>query len=147
MDAKELEFPDTVFIRDIESRVFQAITIKCLSDIKGIALIEGSFFDHLLGREGLDRIKGIYVEQDSKNHSVSLKIELNIAYGPSIPEKAEEIQTKIVKDITTLTGLHVGCVHVVFRNILSDEEIHRRTNPQAVEQELAEKATDFTEDF
>jgi hypothetical protein len=28
MDTKELDLPDTVFIRDIESRVFQAITIK-----------------------------------------------------------------------------------------------------------------------
>ena len=41
IDPKELELPDTVFIRDIESRVFQAIVIKCLADIEGVALLEG----------------------------------------------------------------------------------------------------------
>ncbi|MCH9613040.1 MAG: hypothetical protein S4CHLAM102_15420 [Chlamydiia bacterium] len=125
MDTKELEFPDTVFIRDVETRVFQAMTIKSLSAIDGIALIEGSFMDHLFGREGLERVKGIHVEQDSKNHTVSVKVELNIAYGISIPQKAEEIQTKLVKEITHLTGLHVACVHVVFKNILPDEVIDR----------------------
>lgn len=123
IDTKELDLPETIFIRDIESRVFQAITIKCLSDIEGISLLEGNLFDNLLGREGLERIKGIYVEQDSKNHAVNIKVELNIAYGLSIPEKAEEIQTKLVKEITRLTGLHVACVHVVFKNLLPDESL------------------------
>lgn len=120
MDTKELDLPDTVFIRDIESRVFQAITIKCLSGVEGISLIEGTLFDNLLGREGLDRVKGIYVEQDSKNHSVNIKIELSVAYGISLPEKAEEIQTKLVKEIVQYTGLHVASVHVVFKSLLSD---------------------------
>lgn len=123
IDEGEVDLPDTVFIRDIESRVFQAITIKCLSGIDGISLIEGTLIDNLLGREGLERIKGIYVEQDSKNHAVNIKIELNVAYGISIPEKAEEIQTKLVRDITKLTGLHVASVHVVFKNLLADETL------------------------
>ena len=84
IDSKEIDLPDTVFIRDIESRVFQAITIKCLSSIEGISLIEGTLIDNLFGREGLERVKGVYVEQDSKSHSVNLKIELNVAYGISI---------------------------------------------------------------
>ncbi len=120
LDAKEIELPDTIFIRDIESRVFQAITIKCLAGIEGIALIEGNLIDNLLGREGMERIKGVYIEQDSKNHSVNLKLEVNVSYGISLPEKAEEIQNKIVKEITRLTGLHVACVHVVFKNLLPD---------------------------
>lgn len=125
IDSKEVDLPDTIFIRDIESRVFQAITIKCLCGIEGISLIEGTLIDNLLGREGLERIKGIHVEQDSKSHSVNLKIELNVAYGISIPEKAEEIQTKIIKEITKLTGLHVACIHVVFKNLLPDKDLEK----------------------
>jgi uncharacterized alkaline shock family protein YloU len=147
MDTKELDLPDTVFIRDIESRVFQAITIKCLSGIEGISLIEGTLFDNLLGREGLDRVKGIHVEQDSKNHSVNIKIELSIAYGISLPEKAEEIQTKLVKEIVQYTGLHVACVHVVFKSLLSDpllkkekhEEIGLEEGPDTIDEEFADE--------
>ncbi|MBM3200999.1 MAG: Asp23/Gls24 family envelope stress response protein [Chlamydiae bacterium] len=143
MDTKELDLPDTVFIRDIESRVFQAIAIKCLSDIKGIALIEGTLFDNLLGREGLDRVKGIHVEQDSKNHSVNMKIELNIAYGISLPEKAEEIQTKLVKDIIQYTGLHVACVHVVFKNLIPEERFFKEEAEELADTIDEEFANEF----
>ena len=125
IDTKEFQFADTVFIRNIESRVFQSIVIKCLVDVADVAFLEGTIMDNILGREGIERIKGIYVEQDEKNHSVAVKIELLIDYGVSIPEKAEEIQSKIVKEISRLTGLHVSSVHVVFKGLIPDlpEEI------------------------
>ena len=120
LDTKELKFADTVFVRDIETRVFQAIVIKCLAEVEEVALLEGTLLDNLLGREGNERIKGSTVEQDQKNHSVSIKVEVNIAHGISIPEKSEEIQTKIAAEVSNLTGLHVSCVHVVFKALISD---------------------------
>lgn len=136
IDIKELDFPDTVFIRDIESRVFQAIVMKCLSSIKGISLIEGTFFDHFLGRESVDRIKGVYVEQDSKNHSVSIKVDLNVVYGISLPSKAEEVQTKVVEEIVKLTGLHVSSVHVVFKNLVAHEkDLHVKKSTSGEDEE------------
>ncbi len=126
VDTKEFEIPETVFIRDIENKVFQGIVLQGLSQIDGIALVEGNLIDSLLGRNAIESgIKGIFAEQDSKNHSVSIKVEVNIGYGFSIPEKAEEIQTQISEDITKLTGLHVSCVHVVFKNVVSPEQMKR----------------------
>lgn len=146
MDTKELDLPDTIFIRDIESRVFQAITIQCLSGIQGISLLEGTFFDNLLGREGVERVKGVHVEQDLKNHSVNIKVELNIIYGISIPEKAEEIQNKLVKEITRLTGLHVACVHVVFKNLLHSEM--KEASPAVEGENVTDKELDeYAEEF
>lgn len=117
MDAREIELPETVFIRDIETRVFQAIALQCLAKIEGIGLLEGNLFDSLLGRD-LDRVKGIYVEQDQKKHSVDVRVEINIQYGLSIPEKSEEIQTKLVEEISRWSGLHVAVVHVIFKNMI-----------------------------
>jgi len=94
MDMKEFEFADTVFVRDIESRVFQAITFKCLQDIEGVALLEGNLIDNLLGRDHPEKMKGIHVEQDQKNHAVNIRIELNISYGISIPEKLKRFRQK-----------------------------------------------------
>lgn len=119
VDTKEFELPDTVFIRDIENTVFQGIILHCLSQIEGIALIEGNFIDNIFG--STDGITGIHAEQDSKNQSVAVKIELNVCYGVSIPEKAEEIQSTIAEEITRLTGLQVSTVHVVFKNIVSED--------------------------
>lgn len=139
LDTKELMFADTVFVRDIETRVFQAIVIKCLAEIEGVALLEGTLLDNLLGREGNERIKGIHVEQDSKNHSVSIKVEVNIAHGISIPEKAEEIQTKIAAEVCQLTGLHVSVVHVVFKALIADEPLER-----IIEEEMEKEDEEFS---
>lgn len=142
MDRKELDFPDTVFSRDIESRVFQAIAIKVLATIEGIQLLEGNILASLLGREGHEKVKGINVEQDQKSHSVSLKVELNVAYGLSIPEKAEEIQAKITDEICELTGLHVGGVHIIFKNLISETIVdqHLLEHEEEVEEEKEENS-------
>lgn len=119
VDTKEFEFPETVFIRDIDNRVFQGIVLQTLSSIDGIGLVEGNFIDSLLGRGGAESVKGIQADQDDANHTINIKVEVNVCFGVSIPEKAEEIQTKITEEITKLTGLHVASVHVVFKNVIS----------------------------
>lgn len=123
IDTKELELPDTLFVRDIETRVFQSIALHSLARIEGVGLLEGTLIDSLLGRDGPASVKGIHVEQEEKTRTVNLKVEVKVAYGVSIPEKAEEIQSKITEDICRLTGLHVGRVHVVFKDLIFHESI------------------------
>lgn len=117
VDAREIELPDTVFVRDIENRVFQVIALQCLSKIADVMVVEGNLIDSLLSRGGADRIKGVSVDQDSKNRSVKVKLEVNIRYGVAIPEKADEIQQRVAEEITKMTGLHVASVHVVFKGV------------------------------
>lgn len=121
MDKREIELPETVFVRDIETRVFQAICLQTLAKISGIGLLEGNLIDSLLGRE-LERVKGIHVEQDQKKHSVEIRVEINVAYGMSIPEKAEEVQMKLVEEVSRWTGLHVASVHVIFKDLIVTPE-------------------------
>jgi uncharacterized alkaline shock family protein YloU len=120
LDRSEFEVPETVFVRDVENRVFQAIVWHTVSQIQGVVLAEGNFLDALLGlgRDGLDRLKAIHIDQDAKNHTVAVRVEVNIAYGLPIPDKAEEIQNLISREIPKYTGLHVARVHVVFKGIL-----------------------------
>lgn len=121
VDTKEFELPETIFSRDIETRVFQVIILHCLSGIKGVGLLGGSLIDTLFGRE-VERVKGIIVEQDSKNHAVKVRVEITIEYGLSIPEKSEEVQMRIVEQITALTALHVASVHVVVKGVTVPEQ-------------------------
>ncbi|MBS0620088.1 MAG: Asp23/Gls24 family envelope stress response protein [Verrucomicrobia bacterium] len=118
IDMKELELPETLFIRDIETKVFQSIVVQSLAEIKDVETLEGNLFDSLLG-DSLSGVKGIHVEQDQKSHSVNVRIEINVAFGVCIPTKAEEIQNRVVEKISELTGLHVGKVHVVFKNLIA----------------------------
>ncbi len=148
VDTKEFELPETLFIRDIENRVFQGIVLQCFAQIEGVSLVEGNLFDSLLGRNTLDSgIKGIYAEQDSKNHSVSIKVEVNICYGFSIPQKAEEIQQNITDSVTKLTGLHVSCVHVVFKNVVSPEQIKRFSEKMEAKEQLMTEDSEIEEKY
>lgn len=129
IDTQEFEIPETTYSCDIDNRVFQGIILQCLANIEGISLMEGNFIDNLLGRSGPESIKGINVEQDSKNQSIDIKVEVKICYGNSIPDKAEEIQSKIAEEITRLTGLHVSSIHVIFRNVISYEQMKKTLGP------------------
>ncbi len=131
LDTKEFELPETTFVRDIENRVFQSILLQCLAKIDDIDLLEGSFIDNILGRDSLEGVKGIHITQDNKNHSVAIKVEVNVGYGVPIPGKAEEIQTKIVEEVTRYTGLHVSSVHVVFKNLIMEPA--KKTAPDTIE--------------
>ncbi len=137
MDSREIELPNTVFVRDIETRVLQGIVLQVLAKIEEISLLEGNLFDSLLGRD-LERVKGIHVEQEQKGKSVDVRVEINIVYGVSIPEKSEEIQVKLVEEITRWTGLHVASVHVVFKELIS---------PQPKEEEAPSEAESFEPAF
>lgn len=135
MDTREIELPETVYIRDIDTRVFQAIVLQCLAKIEGIGLLEGNLFDSLLGRE-VERVKGIHVVQDQKKHSVEVRVEINVFYGVNIPAKAEEVQEKVVEEVSKWTGLHVSSVHVIFKDL-----IHPQTaapSPEAPRAEFEE---------
>lgn len=148
VDTKEFELPETTFIRDIDNRVFQSIVLQCLATIDGIALVEGNFIDHILGRGALEGVKGIHAEQDQKNQCVNIRVEVNICYGIVIPEKAEEIQSKISEEITKLTGLHVSCVHVVFKNVINPEQIKKINGPSLPSAlEAARSGEEYTDEF
>ncbi|NDD57635.1 MAG: Asp23/Gls24 family envelope stress response protein [Chlamydiae bacterium] len=151
IDTKEIELPETVFVRDIEGKVFQSIVVQCLSSIDGVAPLEGNFFDSLLGRDVSDSLRGIHVEQDPKNHSVSVKVELNVAYGVCIPEKAEEVQMKILEEVSSFTGLHVASVHVIFKNLIAPKVVVTHEEKTLVNTMMSlmpeEKLSAFSEEF
>lgn len=115
IDVKEIELPNTDFIFDIETKVLQGICYQCIKHIEGLYPLEAGIIDNLLGHE---QLKGIFVQQDSKQHAVLIKLEVAVSYGVCLPSKAEMLQNIVVKEISELTGLHVGSVHVVFKNLV-----------------------------
>lgn len=141
-DAKEFEIPETVFVRDIENRVFQNIVGQCLSKIRDVVLVEGGFIDNIFGRSGVEGVAGVQAEQDNANHSIRIRIEVNISYGVSIPDKADEIQTKVAEEITRLTGLHVASVHVVFKDLISATQPKREPSAQRPAETIEEEYSD-----
>lgn len=149
IDHKEFELPETVFVRDIENRVFQAIVLQCLAKIKDISLVEGNFMDNIFGKGRIEGVKGIHADQDSKTHSVKIRVEVNVSYGVTIPEKADEIHERVTEEVTRLTGLHVACVHVVFKNLipLGQAEAHLKSFTDKPLLESPEMEEEYSDEF
>jgi uncharacterized alkaline shock family protein YloU len=147
VDTKEFEFPETHFISDIDTRVIQGIVLQSLSKVEGVALAESNFIDNIFGRGGPEIASGIHSEQDNATHSVSIKIEINIRYGICIPEKAEEIQSKVVEEITRLTGLRVSSIHVVFKGIISPNQALNMTQLTKQSPQIDDEQDDYSDDF
>ena len=120
MHEKE-DVASATFVQHIEPKVIQGIVIQVLAKTKGIALLEGNLFESLLGRD-LERVKGIYVGQHEGNGSVDIRIEVNVMYGVSIPEKAMEVRERVVEEVTRWTGLEVTSVHLIFKDLVSPKE-------------------------
>jgi uncharacterized alkaline shock family protein YloU len=137
IDQKEVDLPDTVFIRGIETRVFQGIVLQSLAKISGIGLLEGNLFDSLLGRE-IESVKGIYVEQDLKKQSLDIRVEINVLYGVAIPEKAEEIQNLLVEEISCWTGLHIASIHIVFKDLITPASQNKDSSSEDTPSEAGE---------
>lgn len=132
--ALKPELPETVFSSDIENKVYQGIVLNVLASIEHIQVADGNFFQSLIGRP--DKIKGIQVEQDPAQQSVKIQVEVGIKYQTSIPEKAEEIQNKVSREVTKMTGIHVAEVHVVFRDLLSPETNKEKNSQQKLFRDL-----------
>lgn len=143
-DSREFELPETLYVRDIENRVFQNIVVQCLSKIKDVVLVENSFIGNILSRNPVEGISSVQAEQDNQNHSLNIRIEVNIAYDISIPEKAEEIYAKVTEALIRLTGLHVASIHVVFKDLIS-ATIPKRS-PVAGQQTPTEALEDVSSD-
>lgn len=131
IDPREFELPETVYSRDIEDQVLHGLIVRTLSEIPSIGLMEGSFLDNLIGRPS--RVKGITTEQDPSSQSVKVRIEVKVQFGISIPQKAEEIQSSVVGAITSMTGLRVAEVHVVFKELLPEENAPQPKTPLSPE--------------
>lgn len=133
--TKELELPDTLFVRDIDNRVFQHLVAQALSTVSDVTLVGGGFMHNILGRGNSESVSAIHAEQDSQARSLKIRVDLNIAYGISIPDKAEEIQNLLSRLLTQLTGLHVASIHLVFKGLIPPTAAQRPDSHKQTEEE------------
>jgi uncharacterized alkaline shock family protein YloU len=114
---KELQLLDTIYEQEVEIKAFKAIVLKTLIEIEGVYFLEENLIDSILGREGVEGVRGIEVKQLDGQPSLDICIRICLASGLSIPTKVEQVQTQVVKALTHDTGLHINRVQVIVENI------------------------------
>lgn len=136
---QEPQCPDTCYEREMGIKAFRTIVLKTLLEIEGVYFLEENIVDSILGREGVEGVRGIEIEVDPKQPILSVNIRICLASGLVIPQKVEEIQTKVVEDLTADTGLHVARVLVVVEDVKLPEGWIKKLQERLVSAMLPEK--------
>lgn len=111
---KHIEETDLGLIR-IAPEVIEVIARISTLDVDGVVELNSNSF---LGIN-TDSSKGIKVEVGEKEAAIDISV--NIKYGFSIPELAENIQSSVKDSIETMTGLNVVEVNVAISNVQFDK--------------------------
>lgn len=117
IDSKEIQYPETVFEREVGMKAFRSIVLRTLMEIPGVYFLEEDLVDSILGREAYDGIKGIHVAQEEGKPALEVEIHICLESGLSIPVTVEKIQNDVVQALVKDTGLHVSRVQVVVEDV------------------------------
>jgi uncharacterized alkaline shock family protein YloU len=117
MSSKEIQYPETIFEREVGMKAFRSIVLRTLTDIPGVYFLEEDLVDSILGRESYDGIKGIHVSQVEGQPALEVEIHLCLESGLPIPVTVEKIQNEVVQALVKDTGLHVSRVQVVVEDV------------------------------
>ncbi len=116
----------------ITEEVISSIAGIAASEVEGVSGLRGNVADNLkaiLGDEG--RRRGVITKES--DDSVHIRMHVAIEYGYPIHEVAQRLQTRVKREVETMTGLYVSAVDV----FVSDLTIPKREEPMQ-EKELTE---------
>ena len=102
----------------IHENVIATIVRKMACSVKGVSKISGSsFVDNIAEMVGSKKIHDRSIVVEMGESSVSVEVSINLYYGVSLPQVASAVQEAISGEIARLTGLKVGRVNIVVREI------------------------------
>lgn len=107
----------------IHENVIATIVRKMACSVKGVSKISGSsFVDNIAEMVGSKKIHDRSIVVEMGDSSVSVEVSINLFYGVSLPQVAAAVQEAIATEISRLTGLKVGRVNIVVREIEDQED-------------------------
>lgn len=95
----------------IASDVVAIIAALAATETEGVSSITGNITNELIGKFGMRNLSK-KVKVTMEEGLVHVDIMLNIKYGYSIKEVAEQVQNRVSQQIETMTGLIVPEVNV-----------------------------------
>ncbi len=96
---------------EIAPEVIEVITGIAVSEVDGIASMQGNFASGVVERFGKkSHSKGVKV--DLSEEKVSIDLYVNLKFGVSIPEVAGKVQSNIRQTVKNMTALEISEINV-----------------------------------
>ena len=95
----------------IADEVVAIIAGLATTEVEGVSSMAGNITNEIVSKLGMKNLsKGILVEV--MENEVKVDVDINIAYGYSIPDVSAKVQDKVKSAIENMTGLTVAVVNV-----------------------------------
>ena len=105
----------------IADEVVAIIAGLAATEVEGVASMAGNITNELVSKLGKKSLsKGIRVKVE--DGIVNVNVELNIAYGYSVPKTCKKVQEKVKAAIENMTGLEVEKVDIQIANVSISKE-------------------------
>jgi len=102
----------------IHENVISSIVRKAALAVDGVSRLAGSsFVDNIAEIVGSRKISDRAISIKLDDDKVEIEIKLNMKFGFKVPEVASEVQTAIIEQVESITGMNVVCVNVVVQEI------------------------------
>lgn len=90
------------------------------TEVDGVDSLAGNLTSEVIAKVGMMKLsKGVKIVM-RENHSLQVKVAVNIIHGYNIPDVSAKIQEKIATGIENMTGLTVGEVNVRIASVVLD---------------------------
>lgn len=104
----------------IADDVIASIAGVAATEVEGVAAMSGNITNEIVGKLGVKNLsKGVVI--DVQEDVVTVKLNLTMRYGYSIPKTSAEVQEKVKASIESMTGLSVSCVDIRIAGIELDK--------------------------
>lgn len=105
----------------IADDVIATIAGVAATEVEGVAAMSGNITNEIVGKLGVKNLsKGVGI--DVQEDVVTVKLNLTMRYGYSIPKTSAEVQEKVKSAIENMTGLSVSCVDIRIAGVELDKE-------------------------
>lgn len=105
----------------ISDSVISSLVKKAALSVVGVSRLASNFVDNIaeiVGSKTSSRSINIITEDDK----VEVVIKINIKFGFKIPQVAAQVQSVIIEDVESVTGMNVSKVNVIVQEIEDPQE-------------------------
>ncbi|MDD2403929.1 MAG: Asp23/Gls24 family envelope stress response protein [Lentisphaerae bacterium] len=105
----------------ISDSVISSLVKKAALSVDGVSRLASNFVDNIaeiVGSKTSSRSINIITEDDK----VEVVIKINIKFGFKIPQVAAQVQSVIIEDVESVTGMNVSKVNVIVQEIEDPQE-------------------------
>ena len=105
----------------ISDSVISSLVKRAALSVDGVSRLASNFVDNIaeiVGSKTSSRSINIITEDDK----VEVVIKINIKFGFKIPQVAAQVQSVIIEDVESVTGMNVSKVNVIVQEIEDPQE-------------------------